>query len=130
MVRFSSPGEFVTHIFTKKNYTTDNTFGFAESFLCGGTDFETPLREAAALIENEGFENADLIFITDGACRIGNEFADGFHDKRTQLKFKVAGIVIGINAGSSLESFCEKMYCLDMTAGDSVASDIITSFTC
>jgi len=129
MVRFSLPEEFVTHIFTKENYTTDNIFDFAESFLCGGTDFETPLSEAAALIENKGFENADLMFITDGACRISNDFADGFHDKRSQLNFKITSIVIGTDAGSSLEPFCEKVYCLDMAAGDSVACDIITSFT-
>ncbi len=39
----------------------------AETFLDGGTDFERPLDEAIQLM-NAGFENADIVFLTDGLC--------------------------------------------------------------
>ena len=127
MVRFASPDKFVTHLFTKGKYTTDDVFNFAESFLCGGTDFETPLKQALTLIETEGFENADVMFITDGECRISDEFADNFREKSRQLKFKVTGIVMGTD-DFSLTPFCEKIYRLEQMSGDDIASDIITSF--
>jgi len=131
MVRFASAGHTVTHIFSKGKYTTDDVFNFAESFLQGGTDFETPLKQAITLIETEGFENADVIFITDGECIINDEFASDFHDKSKQLKFNVTGIIIDTDetdTDSSLTPFCKKVYHLSNMAGDSIASDIITSF--
>ena len=94
------------------------------------TDFETPLTKAVELIESEGFENADVMFITDGECHISDEFASNFRDKSKQLKFKVTGILIDTNeadAGSSLEPFCEKVYRLSEMTGDDIATAIITS---
>lgn len=40
----------------------------AETFLGGGTNFQMPLDEALRLMEENGFENADVVFITDGEC--------------------------------------------------------------
>jgi len=131
MVRFASDVKPVTHIFTKGKYTTEDVFNFAESFLGGGTDFETPLKQAVTLIEDEGFENADIMFITDGFCHISDEFASDFHDKCEQLKFSVTGIIIdanGTSTDSSLVPFCKKVYRLNATDDDNVASDIITNF--
>jgi uncharacterized protein with von Willebrand factor type A (vWA) domain len=105
-------------------------FNFAESFLRGRTDFETPLTQAVTLIEYEGFENADIMFITDGECGISNEFACDFRDKSKQLKFSVTGIVIDTDEadmGFSLAPFCEKVYRLSEMTKDNIASDIITS---
>ena len=130
MVRFASAGETTTHIFTNGEYTTDDVFKFAESFLNGGTNFETPLTQAVALIENEGFENSDIMFITDGVCSISDKFAADFREKSQQLNFKVTGIIIdaGVDMDFSLTPFCEKVYRLSEMTGDNIATDIITSF--
>lgn len=132
MVRFASAGEIVTHIYAKGKYTTDDVLNFAESFIGGGTDFETPLTQAVELIECEGFENADIVFITDGECSISDEFASDFRDKRNQLKFNVTGIIIDTDEadiGFSLTPFCEKVYRLSEMTGNEIASEIITRFT-
>ena len=129
MVRFTSDDQPVTHIFVKGKYTVDDVFDFAESFLCGGTDFETPLTQAVALIEEEGFENADVMFITDGECEISEKFADTFRDKERQLNFKVTGVLIDVAeevTDFSLTPFCEKVYHLGKMTGDVIASAIIT----
>jgi uncharacterized protein with von Willebrand factor type A (vWA) domain len=121
MVRFASAGDTVTHIYKEGKYTTDDVFTFADSFLCGGTDFETPLTQAVTLIENEGFENADVMFITDGECAVSADFAADFREKSKQLKFKVTGIVIDADnpeADFSLTPFCEKVYRLSKMTGD------------
>jgi uncharacterized protein with von Willebrand factor type A (vWA) domain len=131
MIRFASPNIFITQIFEKGKYTTEDIFNFAESFLNGGTDFETPLTQAIKLIEAEGFENADIMFITDGVCEISDEFAESFREKSKQLKFKVSGIVIdedNPDADFSLAPFCEKVYRLSKMTEDNIASDIITGF--
>ena len=131
MVRFASSPETVTHVFTKGKYTQDDVFDFAESFLGGGTNFEIPLIKAVSLIETEGFENADIMFITDGQCCVSEDFTEDFCGKSKQLKFSVTGIVIDpgeADADFSLAPFCNKIYRLDKMTGDNIASDIITSF--
>ena len=128
MVRFSSAQSVETHLYKAGEYTTDDVLEFAESFLDGGTNFTTPLKKAVKLIEHEEFQNADIVFITDGVCSINDKFADDFRDKGTQLKFKVVGIVIDRNAPDmtfSLEPFCEKVYRLSELTGDDIAADII-----
>ena len=131
MVRFASSPETVTHVFTKGKYSQNDVFDFAESFLGGGTNFEIPLNKAVTLIETEGFENADIMFISDGQCCISEDFAEDFCYKIKQLKFSVTGIVIGsgkADADFSLAPFCKKVYRLGRMTGDNIALDIITSF--
>lgn len=128
MVRFASKRDVAVHIYKANQYTTDDVITFAEAFLSGGTDFETPLIQAVTLVENEGFENADIVFITDGECAVSDEFASDFRDKGKQLKFTVTGIVIdtdepGMTFG--IASFCEKVYRLSEISGDIIAADII-----
>ncbi len=48
----------------------------AETFLDGGTDFHTPLNEALRLIQEDGFENADIVFITDGECDLSENYIE------------------------------------------------------
>lgn len=128
MARFAWKDSIETHIYRNGKYTCDDILNFAESFLGGGTDFETPLSQAVRLIEDEGLENADIMFITDGNCAISDEFASDFLDKSQQLKFKVTGILIDndeANIGDSLIPFCEKVYRLSEMTGDEITADII-----
>ena len=130
MVRFSSKRDVAVHIYKVNQYTTDDVFTFAESFLGGGTDFESPLKRAVTLIEKEGFENADIVFLTDGVCVISDKFASDFRAKSKQLKFTVTGIVIDTSAPGmtfSLEPFCEIVYRLSEMTSDNIAADIIKS---
>jgi len=131
MVRFaSSDDDLVVHIYKGKQHNIEDMLSFAESFLDGGTDFETPLTKAVELIEREGFENADIMFLTDGECAVSDEFASDFRAKSKQLKFTVTGIVIDTDAPGmtfSLEPFCEKIYRLSEMTEDNIAADIIKS---
>jgi uncharacterized protein with von Willebrand factor type A (vWA) domain len=127
MVRFASRGSAQVHIFNKDSVNED-IFAFAESFLRGGTDFEEPLTRAVELIEHNGFTDADIVFLTDGECAIGEDFAGWFQGKMKELHFTVKGIVM--DAGSpeftfSLTTFCEKVYRLSEMSCNDVAAGVI-----
>jgi uncharacterized protein with von Willebrand factor type A (vWA) domain len=82
------------------------------------------------LIEHNGFMDADIVFLTDGECAIGEDFADWFQEKRKQLYVTVKGIVM--DAGSpgftfSLTTFCEKVYRLSEMSCNDVAAGVIMS---
>ena len=83
----------------------------AECFLGRGTDFETPIRESLRLIEN-GYENADIVMITDGECALPDDFAQEFREQQSARRITVTGILLdgpGNALGFSLKAFCQKI---------------------
>jgi uncharacterized protein with von Willebrand factor type A (vWA) domain len=122
LVRFCT--EFDTHIFVPGEYSQQDMIAAIEAFRSGGTDFETPLREACRLISEDGFENADIIFITDGICAISHEFAEFFKAQKAG-GFTVCGILLGNGVGGSLEQFCDKVYRLGELGFDEIAEGVI-----
>ncbi len=63
LIHFSGKDSFKPDLFLPNEYTMQDKLNTAETFLDGGTDFETPLTEAIRLMTYEGFENADVVFI-------------------------------------------------------------------
>ena len=101
----------------------------AECFLGGGTDFETPLKEAIRLMEAEGFENADVVFLTDGDCALPEAFAEPFRAAQSEKGFSVTGVLL--DAGSSgwefsLQSFCRKSYRTSELMGEEIVRSLVS----
>lgn len=61
IIHFSGPGSFQTDLFLPKQAAVEDRLRAAETFLDGGTDFRTPLNEALRLMQEEGFDNADIV---------------------------------------------------------------------
>lgn len=113
LIHFSGSGCCKTDIFRPGQYTAEDKMAAAETFLDGGTDYETPLREALHLMEEEGFENADVVFITDGYCELTEEAATDLAHKQSELSFKITGILLDTSIGVgdfSLKPFCQTIY--------------------
>lgn len=58
----------------------------------GGTDFEEPLNKALEFINKDKYNNADIVFITDGCCSIEKPFKEKFNKIKTKKGFKVYSI--------------------------------------
>jgi uncharacterized protein with von Willebrand factor type A (vWA) domain len=98
--------------------TTESTgmeavFSYAETFFGGGTDFVTPLSIALAKLNAEfvskGSVEADIVFLTDGACGVAPEFLETFKAEQERLGFRVFGISIGGHVDSEpMATICDK----------------------
>ena len=100
----------------------------AETFLGGGTNFKQPLDEAIQLM-GTGFENADIVFLTDGLCELPEDYLAKLHKEQAARKFTVTGILL--DAGSpgmdfSLMPFCQKIYRTSELAGDEIVRSVIS----
>ena len=129
VIRFSSAGQVEAHIFRAGQYTTEDVFAMCESFFGGGTEYEAPLTKAVALIENDGFENADIVMLTDGECDVSDTFKASFGDKKKELRFTVTGIVIDEGTPSmtfGLTAFCDAVYRMSELTKAQVAENMIT----
>lgn len=68
IIRFSGVDSIQSHYFMQNKFTIEDILTFADSFMGGGTEFKGPLTKAIEIIKDEKFRNADLLFLTDGAC--------------------------------------------------------------
>jgi len=99
----------------------------AETFLDNGTNFKRPLDEAIQLMDT-GFENADILFLTDGLCELPEDYLTKLHKEQAARKFTVPGILL--DAGNpdmvfSLTSFCQKIYWTSALTGDEIVKNVI-----
>ena len=127
MVHFSGPGSFRTDLFLPRSFTWEDKLRAAETFLGGGTDFETPLSEAMQLMDEQGFENADIVFVTDGNCALSASFCEQLREAQAAKRFTITGILLDSGAASdfSLQSFCGKIYHTSELCGDEIVRSLI-----
>ena len=100
----------------------------AETFLGGGTNFKRPLGEAIQLMDT-GFENADIVFLTDGLCELPEDYLAKLHKEQAARKFTVTGILLDAgNPGMafSLMPFCQKIYRTSTLTGDEIVHNMIS----
>lgn len=129
LIHFSGEGKFLTDLFLSGEYGPDEMMDAAETFLGGGTDYETPLTQSLALMEQKLFSKADILFITDGECDLPEAFQEEFKAKQAAMGFTVTGILLdkgGSSFSFSLEPFCDAVYRTSELTGDEIAEQILT----
>lgn len=100
-----------TTIIHKDEISPDKIIGIAEERATGGTDFESPLKEASKLIEDSNFKEADVVFITDGDCCVSDEFRRKFKQLKEDKEFRTMGVLVdyGHTSRTTLNDFCDSV---------------------
>lgn len=115
-VHFSSRNQIKTYDFGKEtDFELERILAFMGDFFGGGTDFEAPLNVALKRIQEQhaktGEVKADVVFITDGICSVGDEWLKNFKAEQERLDFRVWGVLIGGYAGRNdsepLNTICD-----------------------
>src|SRR5262249_1536899 len=90
---------------------SQQVFAFAEYFPGGGTDFQQPLAAAIDCLRQARHKRGDIVFITDGECRVDAEWLRGFNQAKADLGFSVFAVLIdvGSNSVGSLKEFSDKI---------------------
>ena len=128
LIHFSGPGRFQTDLFLPKQATVEDKLRAAETFLDGGTDFRTPLNEALRLMQEEGFDNADIVFITDGECLLPEEYISNLQKEQSVRRFTITGILLDQgNAGMdfSLKPICQNIYRTSELTGEAIVRELV-----
>lgn len=132
VIHFAGAGHFQTDLFLPGQYTREDVLRCAETFLGGNTDYETPLREGLRLMEQEGFESADMVFVTDGACALPNGFLEKLRREQVDRGFQITGILLDQESAGfefSLQEFCNNIYRTSQFSHDQIAEQIVVSRT-
>ena len=101
----------------------------ARHFYCGGTDYEEPLRKAVETLDNGVLSKADIVFVTDGQCRISADFQDWLCGKLAEHRASITGILLdsGSSFEFSLKGFCKKIYRTSEIAPFEILSELVLS---
>lgn len=110
----------------------DRILDFAETFLGGGTSYQTPLTAAGELLEKELNDAArtrgDIVMITDDECGVTEEWMRGWNDAKRLLDFRVFGVAIGApraaEADSVLEALCDNLRSIEDLTDVHAAADL------
>jgi len=83
----------------------------AEYFPGGGTDFQKPLSAALECLRKAKYTRGDIVFITDGECRVTPEWLAEFKRQKDRLGFSLFSILIDIgpSALGTLREFSDKI---------------------
>lgn len=130
LIHFSGKDQFRTDLFLPGQYTSEDLLSAAEHFFDGGTDFETPIREALRLINEDAFENADILFVTDGEAAISDELASDLQESIQSAQCSVVGLLLDADSPGmefTLEQFCERIYRVRQNDKDNVEQSILES---
>ncbi|MGC8912841.1 MAG: VWA domain-containing protein [Thermoplasmata archaeon] len=130
VIHFGGPNDTLKIIEIDKN--DDNTtklnkiIEVATYFLGGGTDFEKPLRTAIQKIE-QGYNKADIVFITDGECDVSDGFIDEFKGIKEKYHAKMISVVIN-GRSDTLEKISDRVITLRdiIKDGDDTAGEIFS----
>ena len=130
LIHFSGPGRFQTDVFLPKQFTAEDKLRAAETFLDGGTDFSAPLGETLRLIREVGFNNADIVFITDGECVLPPEHISRLQEDQAKHRFTITGILLDQGyAGMdfSLRAFCQNIYRTSEMTGEAIVYEMVNN---
>jgi uncharacterized protein with von Willebrand factor type A (vWA) domain len=84
----------------------DRALELADYFAGGGTDFEQPLDAAVDCLGSSRLRRGDVVLITDGECRVGDEWKQRFLAEKKRLDFSLYAILIDVG-GSAMETVAD-----------------------
>jgi len=89
----------------------DHVFSLAEYFPGGGTDFQKPLAAALDCLRSARFKRGDIVFITDGECRVDSDWLTGFKHEKAHLGFTLFSVLIDVGSSSlgTLKEFSDQI---------------------
>jgi len=126
LIHFGSRGQTTTHEFLASQHAdpTDACMTFLGS---GGTDFESPLTEAAHVIADSTFKKADVVFITDGGARVAPEWLTAFLKMKTEKEFKVYSVLIASDEAETVKKFSDGVAEMSDVTNDAQATEIFAA---
>jgi uncharacterized protein with von Willebrand factor type A (vWA) domain len=83
----------------------------AEYFPGGGTDFQKPLNAALDCLQESRYRHGDIVFITDGECRVDREWLSEFKRSKERLGFSLFSVLIDVGSSSltAVRDFSDKV---------------------
>jgi len=124
---FSSYGEIKVFRFPKAQATSNELIEAAEFSFNGGTVYDDWMRESLAMSEENRFNSADVIVISDGDVGIRDKVRDDYNRRRQAKQMHAYGVLLSRQArhGQNLASVTDAMVTIGDLEQDGAALDMM-----
>jgi uncharacterized protein with von Willebrand factor type A (vWA) domain len=113
-----------------KRYEVDEAkiYDLAEYFPGGGTDFESPLNAAVDCLGTARYKRGDVVFITDGECRVSPAWLAAFRTQKARLGFSVFSVLIdvGMSTVETVREFSDWVTSIQQLTDDAARDLFLT----
>jgi uncharacterized protein with von Willebrand factor type A (vWA) domain len=100
VIHFSGPNQLRTSVFPKGESAPLGLIDAVEFFFGGGTVFEPWMEEAARLVDQDQFDRADVIVVSDGLASISARTEAEWWKTKAERKMRCYGVLIGTDHGT------------------------------
>jgi len=115
LLLFGGPGEATPLSIRRGRRGLDVLLDFLSMDFHAGTDYDTPLLRAAALLKTPDYAKADILVVTDGLCRASERIASHVDAAKKNAGARVLSVVVGGDM-ASVERFSDQVWRVDPNA--------------
>ncbi|MDZ4872203.1 MAG: hypothetical protein CLLPBCKN_001591 [Chroococcidiopsis cubana SAG 39.79] len=85
------------------------------------TSILLPAQVDNTIEQQQHFDRADIVMITDGKCDVQREFLEQLKVKQQQREFSIYGVLIGGADERQMKQFCDRIWVVQDLVSDEVA---------
>jgi uncharacterized protein with von Willebrand factor type A (vWA) domain len=122
-----------TSVIPRGMWDPNTLINIAEKFTGGGTSFIYPLEKSMELIRTSRFKHADVVVLTDGKCKLPDDFLIRLNQLKSKKEFSIVTVLIDTDNSGNIEyvqEFSEQVITISSLAelNDDVAAKLKSSF--
>ncbi len=110
LLAFGGPGELIQRELSRDAAGLDTLLDAMGQSFDGGTDVQTPIERAIAQTRSEGWQDADVLIVSDGEFGLTQEALESLRAAKATLALRVHGILIGDRETIGLIETCDHLH--------------------
>ncbi len=110
LLAFGGPGELLERSLTRDAAGLDALLDLMGQAFDGGTDVQTPIERAIDQVQQSGWEDADLLIVSDGEFGLTGATLTQMRQAKESLGLRVHGILIGDRETIGLVEICDALH--------------------
>ncbi|GAA6143494.1 VWA domain-containing protein [Hydrogenophaga sp. 5NK40-0174] len=110
LLSFGGPGELLQKELSRDAAGLDALLDTMGQSFDGGTDVQTPIERAILQTQQEGWQDADVLIVSDGEFGLTHEALDALRAAKDALALRVHGILIGDRETIGLIETCDHLH--------------------
>lgn len=110
LLAFGGPGELLERPLTRDAAGLDALLDLMGQAFDGGTDVQTPIERAIEQVQQSGWEDADVLIVSDGEFGLTPATLAALRQAKEQLGLRVHGILIGDRETIGLVEICDALH--------------------
>jgi uncharacterized protein with von Willebrand factor type A (vWA) domain len=110
LLAFGGAGELLEQELALTPLGLDNLLSLMDQSFDGGTDVQTPLERAVALVQEGTYALADILIVSDGEFGVTPATLEALRGSKKSLGLRVHGILIGDRETIGLLEVCDQIH--------------------